>query len=617
MGPKSSPPRAGADSGSPHGVGHATATNTCSPRLWLQFWSLGSGRDHVMDAIAQCEQLAQERGESHRQSPWRIYFRKEFFTPWHNSQEDPVSTELIYRQVIHGVWSGEYSFEKEEELVELLARHCYVQLGASAESKAVQELLPSCIPHKLYRTKPPDRWASLVTATCAKVVDAALLQWPLLFSRLFEVITLSGSRLPKTKLILAINWKGLCFLDQREKTLLELSFPEVMGLATNREAQGGQRLLLSMMHEEYEFVSPSSVAIAELVALFLEGLKERSMFAMALQDRKATEVVVSSLQGQPCSGLHGCRSTKAGRPIPTVDCCRSTIPTVHGYRSTIPIVHGCRSTEAGQPIPTVHALRRSPRAGAAVRSLKQSDLGSVPVRVQQVTALYGARGSSPTPLTLRVVFCPPPYTWLHPSKEMAHKMPAQPLALQSPQQMAAFCSLCPGLTDDATLLAFKKGDLLVLTKKQGLLASENWTLGQNDRTGKTGLVPTACLYTIPTVTKPSAQLLVTGTLSCPQPGHPSAGWSGPGMPSWEAKLRAFSPPRRGQEGYQGMGSALPAPTIAAASAVAPERVIQAPQLLLLILPRERRQAPRGSLTVLGHEAGDMGVGKPWPVQPCA
>ncbi|XP_017403914.1 unconventional myosin-VIIb isoform X2 [Cebus imitator] len=333
--------------------------------VYDKFWSLGSGRDHVMDAIAQCEQLAQERGESHRQSPWRIYFRKEFFTPWHNSQEDPVSTELIYRQVIHGIWSGEYSLEKEEELVELLARHCYVQLGASAESKAVQELLPSCVPRKLYRTKPPDRWASLVTAACAKasytqkqatplavreqVVDAALLQWPLLFSRLFEVITLSGSRLPKTKLILAVNWKGLCFLDQREKTLLELSFPEVMGLATNREAQGGQKLLLSTMHEEYEFVSPNSVAITELVALFLEGLKERSLFAMALQDRKAT--------------------------------------------------------------------------------------------------------------------------------------------------------------DDATLLAFKKGDLLVLTKKQGLLASENWTFGQNDRTGKTGLVPTACLYTIPTVTKPSAQLL--------------------------------------------------------------------------------------------------------------
>lgn len=333
--------------------------------VYDKFWSLGSGCDHVMDAVAQCEQLARERGESQRQSPWRIYFRKEFFAPWHDSQEDPVSTELVYWQVIRGVWSGEYSFEKEEELVELLARHCYVQLGATVKSDAVRELLPSCVPSKLYRTKSPEKWASLVTAAHAKApytqsratpqavreqtVEAARLLWPLLFSRLFEVTTLSGPRLPKTQLILAINWKGMCFLDQKERTLLELSFAEVMGLVANREAPGGQRLLLSTLHEEYEFVSPSSVAIAELVALFLGGLKERSVFAMALQDRKAT--------------------------------------------------------------------------------------------------------------------------------------------------------------DDATLLPFKKGDLLILTKKQGLLASENWIPGQNDRTGKTGLVPVACLYIIPSVTKPSAQLL--------------------------------------------------------------------------------------------------------------
>lgn len=61
---------------------------------------------------------------------------------------------------------------QEEELVALLARHCCVQLGASVQSEAVRELLPGCIPSKLYRTKSPEQWASLVTAAHAKVSSA-------------------------------------------------------------------------------------------------------------------------------------------------------------------------------------------------------------------------------------------------------------------------------------------------------------------------------------------------------------------------------------------------------------------------------------------------------------
>ena len=45
-----------------------------------------------------------------------------------------------------------------------------------------------------------------------------------------------GPRLPRAQLILAVNWKGLYFLDQKEKMLLELSFLEVMSLTTDRWA---------------------------------------------------------------------------------------------------------------------------------------------------------------------------------------------------------------------------------------------------------------------------------------------------------------------------------------------------------------------------------------------
>lgn len=58
---------------------------------------------------------------------------------------------------------------QEEDLVTLLAQHCYVQLGASPGIAAVQELLPSCVPSKLYRTKPLETWVSLVTTAHTKV----------------------------------------------------------------------------------------------------------------------------------------------------------------------------------------------------------------------------------------------------------------------------------------------------------------------------------------------------------------------------------------------------------------------------------------------------------------
>uniref|UniRef100_A0A8C8ACZ5 Myosin VIIB n=1 Tax=Otus sunia TaxID=257818 RepID=A0A8C8ACZ5_9STRI len=270
-------------------------------------WSLGGGRDHVLDAISQCEQLVKEQGTHERNAPWRLYFRKEIFTPWHNSQEDPISTDLIYHQVIRGIRFGEYRCEKEEDLVEIGAKYCYIQFGDSIHNELVQKVLHDCIPVKQLKSKPLEKWVSLITYAHAKapytqdrlscqtvkeqLVDFARFQWPLLFSRFFEVTKFSGPSLPKNHFIVAINWKGICFLDESEKRLLELTFPEITGIHTNRAGKsfGQSCTLITLRAEEFVLTSVNSVVIAELVVMFLEGLKERSRFAVAMHEKKSQE----------------------------------------------------------------------------------------------------------------------------------------------------------------------------------------------------------------------------------------------------------------------------------------------------------------------------------------
>lgn len=81
----------------------------------LQRWSLGCGKQHILDAISLCEQDSRKKGEQEQHSPWRLYFLKELFTPWLDCGQDPVSTDLIYKQIIRGLKLGEYQSDKVRE----------------------------------------------------------------------------------------------------------------------------------------------------------------------------------------------------------------------------------------------------------------------------------------------------------------------------------------------------------------------------------------------------------------------------------------------------------------------------------------------------------------------
>uniref|UniRef100_A0A3B3YH20 FERM domain-containing protein n=1 Tax=Poecilia mexicana TaxID=48701 RepID=A0A3B3YH20_9TELE len=259
--------------------------------------SLGSGSDHVMDAVSQCEQYAKEQGAQERNAPWRLFFRKEIFSPWHDPTEDYVATNLIYQQIVRGVKFGEYRCEKEEDLAELASQQYFVDYGSEILQERLLSLIPSYIPDReVTSTKTAEKWAQLIINAHKKVpaqllntqkvredvVDFARLKWPLLFSRFYEAFKFSGPSLPKNDVIVAVNWTGVYFVDEQEQVLLELSFPEIT--AVSRKLQGQSFTLATIKGDEYTFTSNNAEDIRDLVVTFLEGLRKKSKYVVGLLD---------------------------------------------------------------------------------------------------------------------------------------------------------------------------------------------------------------------------------------------------------------------------------------------------------------------------------------------
>ncbi|KAL5004977.1 hypothetical protein ScPMuIL_018433 [Solemya velum] len=271
--------------------------------LYDKVSSLGSGGDHVMDAISQCEQYAKEQGAQERNAPWRLFFRKEIFAPWHDPGEDVIATNLIYQQVVRGIKFGEYRCDKDEDLAMIGAQQYYIDYGSNPNTERLTSLLPTFVPdHSLSKPNGVNYWMAgifnkLRTSYFANerikplkvkedIVSYAKYKWPLLFSRFYEAYKFAGPSLPKNDVIIAVNWTGVYVVDDQEQVLLELSFPEVTAVSSSRTGKlhGQSFTLATVKGDEYTFTSPNAEDIRDLVVTFLEGLKKRSKYVIALQD---------------------------------------------------------------------------------------------------------------------------------------------------------------------------------------------------------------------------------------------------------------------------------------------------------------------------------------------
>ncbi|XP_023277674.1 unconventional myosin-VIIa-like [Seriola lalandi dorsalis] len=264
--------------------------------LFDKMWSLGSCGRHVLDAVSQCEQEMKRQGKEEKDAPWSLSLRKELFTPWHDCSVDPISTDLIYRQVMKGIKSGEYTSDKEDEYVQLATRHYYIRFGSAYNKENVRHVVEECITTQLIENKSMTKWIQLISAALlqgsyasgrqstesvkGELVDSAQEKWPLHFSKFYEVTMMSGPPLPKSRFVVAVNSKGIFFMDGREKKLLEILYLEVKDVSK----MSGQSVTLATLQGDFVLKCGEAVDLAALIEYNLEGLRQHSVYAVAQQD---------------------------------------------------------------------------------------------------------------------------------------------------------------------------------------------------------------------------------------------------------------------------------------------------------------------------------------------
>src|SRR5690606_13373261 len=104
--------------------------------------------------------------------------------------------------------------------------------------------------------------------------------------RFYEAYKFSRPSLPENAVIIAVNWTGVYIVDDQEHVLLECSFPESTTVSSSRSGNSqGQRLTITTVKgDEYTFTSANGEDIRDLVLGFLDGLRRRSKYVVALSD---------------------------------------------------------------------------------------------------------------------------------------------------------------------------------------------------------------------------------------------------------------------------------------------------------------------------------------------
>ena len=134
--------------------------------LGSRFAPVGCGSVVVMDAICQAERYARANGIN---EVWRLYFRKDLFSPnYLSARHDTIALNLIFTQICGGVKVGEYECTTPQDLALLVAHQYCVQFPLFEEDSVhdgrLKEICEQTMPEVTYQ-KYRKQWHKMIKKT--------------------------------------------------------------------------------------------------------------------------------------------------------------------------------------------------------------------------------------------------------------------------------------------------------------------------------------------------------------------------------------------------------------------------------------------------------------------
>ncbi|XP_064614936.1 myosin-VIIa-like isoform X2 [Liolophura sinensis] len=275
--------------------------------LFRKISCLGHGQHRIMDAVAECEIHTKQMGMRESSATWRLYFRREFFPPWHVAGGDQRAIDLTYQQIMRGVSVAEYRCDNDDDIILMAARRYYLEHLPKPEPKKVEPFLTSWLPESCLQTKPVAEWMEVFNKILQEdlvaknvpsydvkeqIVTYAKERWTMLFSRCYDLTKLQGPNFQWNSGVLAVNCQGFFVVDESDKTKVHLPFVEITDvvrggtnpvLLSNGNLSRQLLTMTTLKGEQYIITSPHCDDMFNLLLSFVDGLKRRSIFAVVLE----------------------------------------------------------------------------------------------------------------------------------------------------------------------------------------------------------------------------------------------------------------------------------------------------------------------------------------------